>query len=226
MKGKIAMQINLLAYTPKPIRVLWTAARTCYSPLTPQELWDGYPIASMHDMDSPGKVIKLLRSLWERGHHSVFEHVSLTYAVSGVSRVLLAQYSRHRIGVSLSVQSQRHVKLHESSTRTVWPASVQKAAPLIDQALELCWRAYSILLEEGVPAEDARYALPQGVTTNFVTTVNLRSLMHLYRLRVLEPGAQWEIRDLVSEMVRLAVEAIPELEKILRLDVKEAGEDG
>ncbi|MGB9888032.1 MAG: FAD-dependent thymidylate synthase [Moorellales bacterium] len=214
------MRVDLIAYTPEPIRVLWTAARTCYSPLTPQELWDGYPIASMRDMDSPGKVIKLLRSLWERGHQSVFEHVSLTYAVSGVSRVLLAQYSRHRIGVSLSVQSQRHVRYGGD---IVWPDSIVPGGKMHRPATEdaafeayvACRKAYDRLIALGVPPEDARFVLPQGTATNFVTTVNLRSLMHLYRLRVLESGAQWEICDLVREMVRLAAEAIPELPQII-----------
>jgi len=218
----VNVEVNLLAHTPQPIRVLWTAARTCYSSLTPQELWDGYPIASMRDMDSPGKVTKLLRSLWERGHQSVFEHVSLTYAVSGVSRVLLAQYSRHRIGVSLSVQSQRHVRQEEGM---VWPESFfaqDKSQPgaiktwiAVRHAYEAVWHAYEELVALGVPKEDARFILPEGTVTNFVTTVNLRSLMHLYRLRVLEPGAQWEVEQLVREMVRLAAEAIPELAQII-----------
>ena len=67
------MRVELLAYTPEPIRVLWTAARTCYSPLTPQELWEDWSY-----MSGASKPIKLLRSLWERGHHSVFEDVGLT----------------------------------------------------------------------------------------------------------------------------------------------------
>ncbi|MGB9885856.1 MAG: FAD-dependent thymidylate synthase [Moorellales bacterium] len=215
------MQVNLLAHTPEPIRVLWVAARTCYSPLTPQELWDGYPIASMRDMDGPGKVIKLLRSLWERGHYSVFEHVSLTYAVSGVSRVLLAQYSRHRIGVSLSVQSQRHVKVDVIPETlvlipdSVWNRDDPEAEEVFARAVEACYSAYHRLVELGVPLEDARFVLPQGIETNFVTTVNLRSLMDVYCKRVLEPGAQWEIRDLVRRMVELAVETIPELREII-----------
>lgn len=216
------MQVNLLAHTPEPIRVLWTAARTCYSSLTPQELWDGYPIASMRDFESPGKVIKLLRSLWERGHHSVFEHVSLTYAVSGVSRVLLAQYSRHRIGVSLSVQSQRHVRLgdDDGDIDVLVPDSITFAEfpglwEDFQNAVRACVGAYRRMIESGIPKEDARFILPEGTVTNFVTTVNLRSLMHLYHLRVLEPGAQWEIKGLVREMVRLAVAVIPELATII-----------
>jgi thymidylate synthase (FAD) len=199
------VNVNLFSHTPEPVRVLWTAARACYSGKTPQELWEEYP--------GPAKAVKLLRSLWLRGHQSVFEHVTLTYAVSGVSRVLLAQYSRHRIGVSLSVQSQRHVSMKE--VLAVYPNCLGTARSLIDQLYQWAWDTYELLLESGVPKEDARFVLPQGAATNFVTTVNLRSLMHLYYVRVLEPGAQWEIRDLVREMVRLAAEAVPELPVIM-----------
>jgi len=210
------VDVKLLAYTPEPIRVLWTAARTCYSADMPQELWEDYPyvLGCQHEECGPNKVIKLLRSLWERGHHSVFEHVSFTYAVSGVSRVLLAQYSRHRIGVSLSVQSQRHMVVGGAleALPVVFPKRISPDIfEVYSRTVETAFEGYRDLINAGVPAEDARFLLPQAVVTNFVTTVNLRSLMYLYRVRVLEPGAQWEIRALVQRMVELAGEAVPEL---------------
>lgn len=58
--------------------------------------------------DSAATFIKRLRSM---GHMSPFEHVSFTFAVSGVSRSLLAQITRHRIA-SFSVQSQRYVDMN------------------------------------------------------------------------------------------------------------------
>jgi thymidylate synthase (FAD) len=209
------LKVDLIAYTPEPLRVLWTAARTCYSPKTPQELWEEYP--------EPEKAAVLLNSLWRRGHQSVFEHVSLTYAVSGVSRVLLAQYSRHRIGVSLSVQSQRHVSAN-GNFFVVPPKIVELLAEPKNQHVKDAWFeanrairwAYAVLVGAGIKKEDARFIMPQAVATNFVTTVNLRSLAHLYKLRVMGPGAQWEIRNLVCEMMRLAQEAVPKLGAILQ----------
>jgi thymidylate synthase (FAD) len=75
---------------------------------------------------------------------------------------------------------------------------------------------YDRLVALGIRKEDVRFVLPEATATNFVTTVNLRSLAHLYRLRAWEPGAQWEIRNLVREMVRLAQVAVPELGAILQ----------
>ncbi len=173
----------------------------------------------------------------------MFEHISFTFAVSNVSRVLLAQYSRHRVGVSLSVQSQRHVRPIRPFK---WPRNAvapNHPVPPIVGFIQLvdpptleevftanselkrqyhemvgqCFTVYDHLIEAGVPKEDARFVLPQGVATNFVTTVNLRSLAHLYRLRVQEPGAQWEIRELVLEMVKLVILTVPELGEITGL---------
>ena len=46
-----------------------------------------------------------LRSAMSGGHLSVAEHAAFTFEISGVSRVLLAQLTRHRVA-SFSVNSQ------------------------------------------------------------------------------------------------------------------------
>lgn len=210
------MQVDLVSYTPNPMRVLWVAAKTCRSPKAPQELWREYGNTSRKSR------INTLKNIWESGHQSVFEHVSMTYAVSYVSRVCLAQYSRHRIGVSLSVQSQRHVHACPSidaSLRYVIPPSIEdknyNVIRQYDAVAKDAQATYNNLLAIGIPKEDARFVLPQGTATNFITTVNLRSLGHLYDLRVKKPGAQWEIKKLVTWMVRLILEKEPELEEII-----------
>ncbi|NPV52361.1 MAG: FAD-dependent thymidylate synthase [Firmicutes bacterium] len=202
------MQVDILHMTPNPLKVIWTAARTCYSHLPPQELWASDP--STDDM------LRIARRVFTSGHLSVVEHCSITYAVSGVSRTLLAQYSRHRIGVSLSVQSQRHVS--EASARNdgqfeyVTPPGVQAhagASRVFEDGMKMLQDLYDRLCAFGIRVEDARFVLPGAAMTNFVTTVNLRSLLDLYTKRVGEPGAQWEIKELIERMARLAVEREP-----------------
>lgn len=207
------MQVSLLIHTPEPLRVLWVAARTCYSTLTPHQLWWKYPGSE--------EAARLLRKLWVAGHHSIFEHVSLVYAVSGVSRALLAQYSRHRIGVSLSVQSQRHVR---APFPNVVPPDIEanpEAKELFYTYLEDVRRLYEELISLGIKKEDARFILPNSTTTNFVTTLNLRSLMDIYQKRVATPGAQWEIRMMVQRMAQLADEVVPELKLLEMKEVEE-----
>lgn len=216
------MRVRILSATTNMLKLIWCAARTCYSPHTPSELWD--------QDSSPGDadMLRLARHVLSAGHLSVAEHCSVTYAVEGVSRVLLAQYSRHRIGVSLSVQSQRHVRAlstgdDESMVDSVIPPSLSAKPGALDEYnkfLRDSRRTYDNLVSLGVPKEDARFVLPGGSRTNFVTTLNVRSLMDVYRKRVLTPGAQWEIRQLLITMADLLVEREGWLREFLPLPSK------
>ncbi len=63
-------------------------------------------------------------------------------------------------------------------------------------------------MEAGVPREDARYLLPTATPVNGTMTVNARSLMHVIAIRSFG-DAQWEIRDLVAQMLAIAKEWMP-----------------
>ena len=49
--------------------------------------------------------------------------------------------------------------------------------------------------------EDARYLLPNAAETKIVITMNVRELLHFFRLRCCN-RAQWEIRELATQMLR------------------------
>ena len=97
------LHVELLAHTPDPEKTCALAARTCYSAMDYDELKD-----QVDEKDQAA----FLRRIVASGHLSVLEHASFTFGVSGVSRALLAQITRHRIA-SFSVQSQRYVSLAE-----------------------------------------------------------------------------------------------------------------
>lgn len=207
------MRVDLIYTTPDYLMAIWLAGHTCHSPLAPQELY--------RDPADRGKMAKLVDFLIGARHLSVLEHCSMTFAVSEVSRSLLAQYSRHRIGVSLSVQSQRYVSERSSGGSIfdhVVPPSVMASPEALDifmRAMDACQDVYDKLIDCKIPREDARFVLPGAVCTNFVTTLNLRSFLDVYEKRVTLKGAQWEIRELMVEMGKLLVEKEPWLEKYL-----------
>ena len=60
----------------------------------------------------------------------------------------------------------------------------------------------------GIPAEDARFVLPNAAATKLVMTMNARELHHFFALRCCR-RAQWEIRAMAKEMLRLARGAAP-----------------
>ena len=207
------MDIAILAKTPDALNVCWTAARTCKSQHTPQELMEH---AKATDADEK---IRLMKALLKARHDSIFEHVSFSFAVSGVSRALLAQFTRHRIGWSYSVQSQRFVKMIDA--RFVMPPGMHKidlkdplwigdsAGYIIEDFVEAGVRVYDRLLSVGVKPEDARMVLPMGTACNLTATCNLRAFMDFYRKRVLAKGAQWEIRSMTERMAELITETEP-----------------
>lgn len=209
------MEIQLIAKTPNYLKTCWVAARTCYSSDSPLELWK--------ENKTETEMLRLLDRIMISKHLSVIEHSSMTFAVKNVSRTLLAQYSRHRIGVSLSVQSQRYVseqsaKLPDGLFGNVVPLTIQETPGAYDRYIESMkdsQKAYDDLLHLGVTKQDARFVLPGGICTNFVTTLNLRSFMDIYDKRVTTPGAQWEIREMMIRMRDLLVAEEPWLEKYI-----------
>ncbi len=67
---------------------------------------------------------------------------------------------------------------------------------------------YRDLMANGVPAEDARFVLPNAASTKLVMTMNARELHHFFELRCCR-RSQWEIRAMAREMLRLARQAAP-----------------
>ncbi len=193
------MKITLLAHTPDPERTAAAAARQCYSKFSATK---AYGDLSMEDIS------KLLRKIISSGHLSVLEHASFTFVVEGISRACSHQLVRHRIA-SYSQQSQRYVKFDELDF--VIPDSVAndgESMRVFLSALEGCREAYSRLLANGIPAEDARYILPQASPTKIVVTMNARALLNFFELRCCL-SAQWEIRKVAEEMLSLVKGVAP-----------------
>ena len=194
------MDVTLLYHTPEPERAVATAARLCYAPVGGRELME-----SLTDE----KIRKVLTTIMSSGHFSTLEHASYTFAVEGVSRALTHQLVRHRLA-SYNQQSQRYVKFKEEPP-IVRPASVDtnpEAAQAFDEAIDACWQAYDKLVQAGVPAEDARYILPNACETKIVVTMNIRELMHFFSNRCCN-RAQWEIRELAWKMLELVRPTAP-----------------
>lgn len=194
------MQVELLYHTPDPERAIATAARLCYAPVGASELMETMP---------PERIKSVLSTIMKSGHFSTLEHVSYTFAIDGVSRALTHQLVRHRLA-SFNQQSQRYVKFKDG-LNTIKPASVaenEEANALFDEAIDAAVEAYKKLLDAGVPAEDARYLLPNAAETKIVVTMNVRELLHFFELRCCN-RAQWEIRELAHRMLDLVRPTAP-----------------
>ena len=190
------MIVRLLAHTPDADRICAAAAHSCYSEDSAADLLETVDPA------------KMLRHVIGMGHHSVIEHAVFTFSVEGVSRALTHQLVRHRIA-SFSQQSQRYVRLSEPTY--VVPETVKRdpeAMKVYEETMDGIWDSYSKLIGMGIPAEDARYVLPNGCTTNITITMNARELLHFFSMRCCN-RAQWEIREMADEMLRLCKAVSP-----------------
>lgn len=155
--------------------------------------------------------MKALLNAIDSGHDSLLEHEKFTFHVEEVSRVLLAQLTRHRIA-SYSVRSQRYCG---ATLDYVIPHTIYEDDELMAdlyRALNASEAFYTKAINKGVPAEDARYFTYQAGITELVVTMNIRELRHFLSLRCCR-RAQWEIRELADEMLRQAREVLPEFFK-------------
>lgn len=207
MSEQKKLKVILLRHTLEPEETIALAAKLCYSKST---------ISDLKEKISQKDQSDFIRKLMDMGHESVLEHVSFTFGVEGVSRVLLAQLTRHRIA-SFSVQSQRYVS-YENGFGYIIPDSItalgeESVKRFREQmnTLEKWYTEWQKLLGKGEKSnEDARFVLPNACETRIILTMNVRELRHFFSLRMCS-RAQWEIRKMAEEMFRLCFETAPSL---------------
>ena len=183
------MKVELIRNTSFPENLCGQAAAVCTDS-------QNYESALMHAVES--------------GHTSVLEHAVFTFQVEGISRVCLAQLTRHRLA-SFDVQSQRHVKLDDPEL--VIPPSIlldRELTQEVEECMMYSMETYRKLLAAGISAEDARYVTPQAVPTKLIMTMNARELIHFFSLRTCN-RAQWEIREMADRMLKICRKVSPRI---------------
>ena len=158
----------------------------------------------------------LIRYLAENGHEIPFAHTAITLRVTAPISIRVQAF-KSKIGFVESEVSRRYVsttpeydipvfryKHHDKkqgSGEVIQPQiGLQELyANHFETSIEL----YEELLNQGVAPEQARFVLPQGVSTQWVWTGSLLAFARFYRLRS-HPHAQKEIQDLahmVSDII-------------------------
>lgn len=185
------------------------AGRSCY------ESWSRPNEKTREDKDY------LRRTLFEQGHSSILEHATATFYLTGVSRALLAEITRHR-HLSFSVRSQRFVS--EEDADIVIPPAARGSEELMwefENAAIGARHSYrelvDALLDSGLSRKQAREAaravLPNMIETRIVVTGNLRAWHEVIERRT-APDADAEFQEVAGmireELQRLAPEVFPE----------------
>lgn len=183
------MKVSLVSYTLNPLDSISSAASNCYD-------------------SSAG--LGTLKGCYSSGHHSVFEFASFHFHIEGISRACSHQLVRHRTS-NFAQRSQRYV--NEDNYEYVIPSSIAKNEEMLQAYKWLnddIQAFYEDAVKAGIPPEDARYALPNACATILDMKFDFRNLMHFCNERLCT-RAQWEIREVAREMVKLVKEVSPEL---------------
>lgn len=179
------MSVRILRATERPLELISFCAGQCYGKSNYSE--------------------KRVKACYDRGHMSVFEHVTVTFQAWNISRACTHQLVRHRMA-SYSQLSQRYTKLTRKDLKDrnwyVMPPDISsnKQGSLdFHNAMYEALKRYLYILEGGLKPEDARFALPEATKTEICVTMNLREIYHFLNVRY-SSKAQWEIRKLAEDL--------------------------
>lgn len=195
------MKVTLITHTPEPEKIIASAAKLCYSSSDIEYLMNGL---------STEKIEAFIKKLTDLGHQSPLEHCSFTFGIEGISRSCSHQLVRHRIA-SYSQKSQRYVK--EEQFEYILPPTIinnQADINVYEDLMRHIQDAYDYFIRNGIPAEDARFVLPNACETKIILTMNIRTLLHFFEERCCN-RAQWEIRQMANMMLDICKEIAPNI---------------
>lgn len=199
--------VNLISKPENMLKTIYTACRTCYSA--------EYPINIYNSTDDQEKMLSLIERVISSGHFSTIEHIQVSFAISNVSRACTHQLVRHR-HMSFSQKSQRYVK-EKGQFDYIIPPSIEKDENLkksFEDFMTQISEKYQEFITAGIPAEDARFVMPNAAASSLVASLNLRELIHIANLRLCS-RAQYEIRLMVKMMCEELIKEEPWLKKYL-----------
>jgi thymidylate synthase (FAD) len=207
------IEVKLLDHTSDPIRSLYMAYRVAYSALTPIQIEERIG----DERITREQMLDFIEKRLETGHASPLEQVWFEFGIAGVTRAFSHQFVRHHMGISFEQQSQRYVTFKGGEFPYTVPETVKKAGldDELNSEFDRLAALYDKMVQAGVPAEDARFVLPNATNTNFKVTVNLLELLHIADLRLCT-RAQWEFRKVVALMRAEVMRALPLLGRYLQ----------
>ena len=157
------------------------------------------------------KDVKLIRYLAKHKHWTPFSHPQITLRVKAPVSIR-TQLFKHKVGLTENEVSRRYVKddppfyVPDWRTQPIGGAKQGSEDFLADkersefyneQMKNLCRYSFDLyrdLIDNGIAPEQARFALPQAMFTEWYWTGSLAAFARVCNLR-LDEHAQWEVRQ-------------------------------
>ena len=147
-----------------------------------------------------------VRSIIERGHESVLEHITITVRFV-TDRAIANELVRHRIA-AYSQESTRYCN-YKDKIEFIYPWNVSdKQLQLIMEACACAATTYQALIADGATPEVARDVLPLCTKTELIATYNLREWRHILRLRT-DKAAHPKMRELMQTLLQFFQGLVP-----------------
>lgn len=180
------------------MRTIERAGRVCYK---------------SEDKIADGSAEKFVRSIIERGHESVLEHVSISVRFI-VDRGVSHELVRHRVA-SFSRESTRYCNYSKEGfcgeITVVRPCFIEEYTSgwyLWKTAMENSEMSYFRMLDDGFSPQEARSVLPNSLKTEVVMTANAREWRHILRLRT-DKAAHPQMREVMVPLLAELKERVP-----------------
>ena len=157
------------------------------------------------------KDVKLIRYLAKHKHWTPFSHPQITLRVKAPVSIR-TQLFKHKVGLTENEVSRRYVKDDPTFYIPHWRtqpiggakqgsedflADKEKSEFYDEQMQNLCRYSFDLyreLIDNGIAPEQARFALPQAMFTEWYWTGSLAAFARVCSLR-LDEHAQWEVRQ-------------------------------
>lgn len=194
----VEQKAEFITCTPEMEKVIEYACRTCYR---------------SHNLIKEGSAEKLFNQIVKQNHHdSVCEHANITLYLT-TDRSMLAQITRHRIGFSFSVESQRYCNYTKDKfgnhVSFIKPEGIEQDSlefEIWQSAMQQAEIHYQTLLKKGCKPEVARSVLPNSTKVELTITGNIRAWRHFFQLRA-SGHAQKDIQVLCTKIYNCMLES-------------------
>ena len=191
-KGYEDIKVDVVDYVKDIARHAWD----CYK-MTWRDLQD-----VEYDASNP-KVQEAVRNImFYRALPMPREQANITFKISNVSRVMLAQITRQSLG-RFNVESQMPEPVHHNVIMPLNIYTDKKLSKKAKKLIELSQEVYDDCIKAGVPPQDARYLLMHGQTTSLAYVANVNVFTSAFAMR-----CENNLSDEINLVYRLAKKAI------------------
>lgn len=173
-----------------------------------EHAWDCYKMTwrglqnVKYDVNDPRVQEAVRNIMFYRALPMPREQANITFKISNVSRVMLAQITRQSLG-RFNVESQMPEPVGHN---VIMPLNIYNNDKLSEKAkklIELSQEVYNDCIAEGIPPQDARYLLMHGQTTSLAYVANVNVFTAAFPMR-----CENNLSDEINLVYRLCKRAI------------------